>query len=398
MKTKIYITDIITILIFHIAFITLAYFSAYNLMKYVIIVVIAIFLLPKYKLIFRKEYSKQNLALIIFILIVLVTSFINRGRLINRDVLLAGIIFSAIIFEAFLLFQYLEYKGRIQRTITIIFYLTLFYVILTDVLLLLKPGLFNIYKSNYLIGDKFFVAYAHLLLIALYWHKSINSQKKLRFSNKVIVCLMFILTFFISNNIESASGVVGCVFLFIFMIFNKKLSTICSRPLIVILFLVASCVLLLFFDTILKTPVMKFIIVDVLGKDITLTGRMWIYNSIFHILPNHFWTGYGHGSTFEICTKLLGAVNSQNGLLEILIQYGIPGVAAVLYLIYTAFKKVKLSNYTLPIVALIYTYMFLASVEITVNLQFFVFIGLAISCSKIQIGETDENREALCQS
>lgn len=125
---------------------------------------------------------------------------------------------------------------------------------------------------------------------------------------------------------------------------------------------------------------MRFIVVNVLGKDPTLTGRMIIYSNVADILPGHIFTGYGHGSTYEVCMEAIGAPNTQNGLMEILTQYGIFGVISFFVLTYMCFKNHKTSNINaaFPLVSMLYIYILLASIEVTLSQNFILVLGLVI--------------------
>lgn len=380
MKVKIYIPDIFMILFFHISFISMPYIQSYNMLKYAIAAITAVFLLPKFKLLFRKKYRTVNTILLVFLTIILITSYINRNTISSRNVFLAAIIYCTIILEGFLLFQYYEYKNKTNHLIKIIFYLTLFYIIITDLLIFIKPGLLVQYEGYYFIGNKFTVAYTHIFLTILYWQLKISNNTKLSSENKLSLSLLICATIFISAYINSGSGIVASLFLIIFMCFNGNIKKMLSNPITPTVTVLVSCSFFFLFGSILGTSVMKFIIVNVLGKDPTLTGRMIIYSNITDILPGHIFTGYGHGSTFEVCMELLGAPNTQNGLLEILTQYGVFGVIAFLVLIYVCFKNNKIANLNnvFPHITMLYVYIFLASIEITLGQNFILILGLII--------------------
>ncbi len=380
MKIKIYISDIVMVLFFHISFISMPYIQSYNLLKYAVAAITAVFLLPKFKLFFRKKYKAVNISLLVFLAVIIITSYINKNAISSRNVFLASIIYCIIILEGFLLFQYYEYKEKTNHLFKIIFYLLLFYVIITDMLIFLKPGLLIQHEGYYFIGNKFTVAYTHIFLTILYWLLKSNGNSKLSLENKLSLFLMFCLTIFISIYINSGSGIVASVFLILLMCFKENMKKLMSNPITPIASILVSCSFFFLFGSILGTSIMRFIVVNVLGKDPTLTGRMIIYSNVADILPGHIFTGYGHGSTFEVCMELIGAPNTQNGLMEILTQYGIFGVISFFVLIYMCFKNHKISNINaaFPLVAMLYIYILLASIEITLSQNFILVLGLVI--------------------
>lgn len=381
MKIKIYSSDIIIFLFFHIAFITIPYFEYYDFMKYVIIVSIALYLLYNYKTLFKKKYRRVNAILTLFVLVVLITGYINKDNLKERNVFYAAIVFSVIVLEAFYLFQCFEQKNIVDRAINITYRLTVFYVVLTDMLLILYPKLVLEQEGYYLIGNKFSVVYTHLLMLCLYWFVKGKTSK----NNRFILLILYALTLFVSFYIDSTTGVIGSILLFLFMVLYKKIGLFVMKPFIPVVILIVSCTFFFIFS-ISDNGLMKFIVVDLLAKDSTMTGRTDIYLNVFSLLPGHLWSGYGYGSTYEVCMDILGAPNTQNGLLELLVQHGIMGVVLFFVLMFMVFKKnsyLKTRLYSRAIVAMIYIYIVLASVEITLGLEFFVLLAILTVCSEM---------------
>lgn len=385
MKYKIYFSDFITILFFHISFISLPYFENYNLLKYGIIVVIALYLIPKYKIIFQKKYRIVNIVLMLFCVIVLLTGYINRNNLQERNPFLAAIVFSAIVVEGFLIFQYFDYINKIKRVISVLYHTATFWIIVTDIIMVLKKDWFINSGGYYLIGNKFAVGYTHLLVICLYWCKCVYKQKKMSLFNKSVMICWWLLSIGASIYTDMATGLVGITILSLFILFHKKILSIMTKPQVALLVLIFSCIFLFVFDF-MNSSLVKFILVDILNRDLTLTGRMNIYIKVFSVLQGHWWSGYGEGSTYEVCMELLGAPNTQNGLVEALVEYGVVGLVLLLVLIACVFghkEKIKQMN-SIPIVSMLYVYFILASVEITLELPFFALLAIATVCIRMK--------------
>ena len=386
MKYKIYYSDIIAFLFFHIGFLTFPYFEQYNLLKYSIIVIVFVYLFCNYKIIFEKKYRVFDVVLLMFLLVVLITGYINRNELKERDVFLAAIVFVLIVMDAFFLFQCFEHKRVLGRTIIIVYHLTALYVVLTDIILVVNQDLVVEKEGYYLIGNKFSVVFAHYLMICLYWYVKCN-KKKILIINKSILALMYVLTFSVALFVECATGVVGCVLLFTLMMFRKRITLVCVKPIVPIIVLCIACSVLLVSDVMTNNYFVRFIVEDVLQRDISLTGRMGIYTSMYELFPGHYWSGYGYGSTYEVCMKLLGAPNTQNGLMEIVVQFGLVGAGLFLVLIFFAFRQNSYQNnrrYSMPIISLLYVYIILASVEITLELQFLVLLAIMVASAEME--------------
>lgn len=78
------------------------------------------------------------------------------------------------------------------------------------------------------------------------------------------------------------------------------------------------------------------VLLDLLGRDLTLTGRDRVWEVTFDVLRDRVWTGHGFGAFWngpagaEVSRRLgYGMVHAHNGLLQIATSLGIPGVALV---------------------------------------------------------------------
>lgn len=378
---KIYLPSILLILLFHISFISLPYWSGYYTFKYAVIVIIGCFLIFKLKIILNKRFFKINIILLFYVFLVLLSSYINKQYISSRDTFLAAVIFSAIILEIFFLFEYFTIKSKTNKLINILYYLTLFYVAITDMVLIIKPNLYIEKGMYYLIGNKFVVAYLHLQLIALYLQKGKLNNCIVR-KNKLNIIFLCILTLFISLKIECSTGIVGLLIMILLISSRKINQKILKKPLLVIFILIVATLFLFLFSSILDNKLVSYFIVDVLQEDITLTGRMTIYQKINEVLSDHLWLGYGYGSSFEIMMNFMRAPNTQNGLLECILEQGIGATILFISLIYLVFKNTKNSKENIPSVIMIYIYILLSSVEITLGISFLTWIAIVLVTGK----------------
>ena len=63
---------------------------------------------------------------------------------------------------------------------------------------------------------------------------------------------------------------------------------------------------------------------QVLGKGASYKGRLIIYEKITRIIEQKPWFGYGYMS--DIVNQVVTFGNAQNGLLDMIVQYGIVGL------------------------------------------------------------------------
>ena len=123
-------------------------------------------------------------------------------------------------------------------------------------------------------------------------------------------------------------------------------------------------------------------IVDILNEDLTLTGRTYIYTRMLDLMDTQPWFGYGNGTatfftTYYIHEKL---TNTQNGLLNDYIDWGLIGVICLIILTYSVLRSA--SSRINPFICLIYTYIVLSSIEITLGLRFLAVLPMCMWANK----------------
>ena len=182
----------------------------------------------------------------------------------------------------------------------------------------------------------------------------------------------------ISYLINTMTGVISIVILGIILLFFKD--KLLYNSMFFVLILVGSCLVIICADTILKwNPVQNFI-VNILNRDLTLTGRMTIYASIPNLIQGHLLFGYGYNTAYEVWTSYNQFMpNAQNGLINCIFEQGLIATTIIIILIKTIISKSHkskiLQKIYKPIIALLYVYAILATIEITIDV---VFIGWVV--------------------
>lgn len=124
---------------------------------------------------------------------------------------------------------------------------------------------------------------------------------------------------------------------------------------------------------------MKYIIVDVLGEDMTLTGRLRIYAGVVSSLEHIPLFGYGMGNSHLITMMNEIGSNAQNGLFNLIIEIGIVGVIVYMSILIIMIKKQDASILSYPILCFIYVMIVLSSVEITFSTTFLALVILLLA-------------------
>lgn len=370
-KFDIKISSIIAILVYHISFINLPYISIYGALKYLALIGVTIFLLVRKKIFFLKKFWKINLCVTIFCMSIILSSIYNL-EFGGYKRLLLGVFHAFIILDIFLFFEYVNLYNKSKECFKIFYNITLFYIIINDFIVIFLPQFFYRYE-NYFIGNKFNVAYLHILLLVLFYQINLNVIKKKR----IKFLLMTLFSTYIIIRVECTTALTGIVVLSLGIICKKILEKILISKKIMLISLFISNLVLLISKSILENPIVSYIIVDILKEDLTLTGRMRIYEEVPYIIKDRLLLGYGVGNAhFVFDQKLHYAPNAQNGLLQCIVVYGIIGTVLMLMIMYLSMKNLSVDTYMYPIILIIYIYILFSSVEITLGITILIFFAM----------------------
>lgn len=384
---KFKLESIMAILMFHLMAIDIYYINFYSLIKLIIIFLIGIYILRYSKIIISQENFSIKFSMLLFGSAIIISSIINRHVLVTP---LNGFVYTLKIWESILFFLIINKKGEFRNIMNIFYKITLFYVILTDILLIFLPRLYIIYERNYLIGNKFEVVYLHIFLICLYLYISKNKKsycimiaknKKLKM-NSFIHTIYWLITLIISVKIECSTGIVCCIIIAIFVFFEATLKYILNKWWIFLISTAFFDSIMFFSQEILNNSYVQLFITQVLQRDLGLTGRTVIYSKILPVVFQELWWGYGQGNSFYIInSQLNGFPNAQNGILQCCINFGVVGVIAMLVM-YCLILHKKKTSIQYPILIMIYLYVIISSIEITFELNM-IFL-FAILCGTIK--------------
>ena len=335
-----------------------------------------------YKSILKNSYAGLNAWALIFSIIIVYSGYQNAnlsfdiwtwdGQLIKTMTATRSdhAIYEALKFFSYLLyFQYLNRVNKDRLFLKYFFCIFFAYTVTSDVNAIIYNSSDG---SGYLVGDKFYVCYNNILLAALYYmlhpaiEYDITAKKRLK--------LILLFSLIISLKTQCSTAVIGSVIMYL-LIFNTKVAWKAKlyKWHTYLFFLIVFDILFFFFTAIfINNPIMEFIIVDILGEDMTLTGRLEIYASLANLLQDCPLWGYGLGNA-HLFTKMSAiGPNAQNGLFNLMLEVGILGCIAYVLVIIKMLKLSKGNRYSYPIICLIYTMLILSSVEITFSMMIII--------------------------
>lgn len=393
---KIKLSTIIIVLLYFVGFSTIAdvYLPFYGFIKYILLALIALYLANKFTFLFGNKIP--SLVLIINILLLLLsfclilTSLFNRSSSISTgDYLYRSIIFVLSIVESFFLIEFFAMHGQMQDIYRIFFKLTTLFNLLCDFIIIVYPQMVIKYEDVYFLGTKFNVVYSHIFMLILY---RLCKKSNHLLSNVLLYCAC-IWSILIAIMVDCMTGLIGIViFIIMDILFKKKPKSITSpwKYLILIAF---SALFVLTYNIILKIPAIEYILSNILNTQNDLTGRGWIYSIIGKVLLQKPFLGNGYSSSYDVMMNFMHAPNTQNGLMEWLIEGGITSTIFFLLLVWVIFKMADKNwngNGIAQVCTVLYILAIFATVEITLNRTFYI-IWLALL-----LGASIENCQNIC--
>ncbi|HBI61974.1 MAG TPA: hypothetical protein DDY31_12315 [Lachnospiraceae bacterium] len=313
-------------------------------------------------------HIKGQFPILIFCCSILVSSLLAYRLTVNFAF---SLVYALMIYELFVLTdRWIALYGA-KNYFQVMFCLFLALCLLNDTVLLFDVG-----ATTYMLGNKFGVAYYHLLLLtylaALLWERK-KDKGKLQLEN--IVMLVFaLLSVFISKIVDTNTGMIGIlIFILLYLLPDVVKKTLCN-PVVTCFALYALSATILFWDYILSIDFIKNTIVNLLHRSLSLTGRLGIYRILYGLFQQRPLVGWGYESNI-VAQELYG--NAQNGIVHLAIQYGVIGVLCFTFLIFMIMKRSDESyRERMVMVAAMYSFFVMATVEIVFSNIFFVVMAV----------------------
>lgn len=394
-------TAMLSGIVFLTQFVSFPYFSWYNFIRYTAVILVGAYAALNYKCLMKKKYIQVNFFSLFFSAILLWSSFQNRDLITTRNPFLAALVFVGL-FLTFLMFMEVNIeKNRVRRVLNVFYGMAIIILLINDFLIIVFPDLYLSHSENYFVGTKFEVEYLHFLLICLYVTRI--EESKIKAYHKIFIFGLLLWTFFIGLLVKCSTGMIGTIFLGILLILIRMKERIFLNAFFYAVVQALSFGFIFFWEYVLNHPVVKKLILNVLGKDITMSGRTNIYAKVPALLSSYgrWMTGFGYATSYELGIKLGGFPDTQNGILEWIWYAGIPA-AVVMVMIFMGMLYISKKNMAegnslnlYSLLALLYVLTILGAVEITMSQMYFgiciCVMGLGLSRSgksKMEAGFT----------
>lgn len=347
---------------------------SYSYVQYFCLLIVALFLCLKF---FASKLSHFDLFSLVFLLFcsaVILSSFFSRYDYKTRNPLLASIVFFGGLIEFLFVVKYAKIRGRIDVLLSVIFWLALCVLFINDALLFVAGD------GNAIIGDKFHVAYFHIFVIVLTLLSATRRQKmKYAVFQALLFCLV-VLSFIVGIRVDCMTGVVGICLMVAWLALCRVVPSFVRSPLTAVVAMLLSVLFMYVALQIMNNAVVQRIVEGTFSHDATLSGRTHIFDVVDHMLKMRPVLGYGYGVSYEVLSGVRFIPDAQNGLAEWLIAGGWCAGVLIIASVFLAFKnslhETANMKYLDAIRVFIYTYICMATVEITYNAEFFAMVIL----------------------
>lgn len=325
----------------------------------------------------KKQVMYENASIILFMVVSVICTYINvktGTRTINAIV--TGLKYVLI----FITTEQISNKTKYQYVANIFFAYFFLLAIIGDLCVFFTGGKgigSNGILNLYLVGSKFALSYVHMFLLSLFLNQNYfikNVKIKKRF-----FWILLLYTLALTRFISCATGTIGCLTIGIIVFFIGKRDKVCvflSKPIVFVLIFIGSTFLLVGTNILLSNKFFYYIFQTYSHTSKLLSGRLDMYYVAINAINRRPIFGYGINST--IVEDVLTWGNAQNGLLKMLLDYGIIGTVSFLAVCFHSFSRSNKSDYrtSYSIMAFIYGMAICSMVEI--NLSAYFFLGLSL--------------------
>lgn len=381
------------ILLYNILFVNFSYNSIFIFIQRLIGLFLIIPIILDYRTIFKRLDKKALFIILTYLSFVIISGLVNHHLLNYTKPFWGSLIYSLFILDAFFLFTIIINKFGFKFLFKSLFFISFLSIFIND-LFILRGGYFLGKTGQFFLGNKFVVSYKHLEFLSLYYMISNQKKDMSKYSsiyNKIFFIILYILSFFIIIKIGSSTGIVSLIILLAFLLLAAGNKVLDIKGYIIILLISGSFTF--FAGKFVQLTYIKYAITNLLGKDLSLTGRLDIFSLIPKVLSGHLIFGYGYGSSYEVWqAKTIVYPNSQNGIIDCIVEQGV--IATLLLLIFFCYcffrySKIKVSQNKYEIrdlnimsyIIIIYT--IISSVEITIGLNYIAWIIILLLCANL---------------
>ena len=286
----------------------------------------------------RKKELKSIMPIFLFFCSMCLCTVVSQG--IGTKVLNAVVTGGAYV-VFFLFIGIIAKKYSIIYVEKIITNIMLIYMLILDCIVIITAGkgLGGMGEAVYLLGNKFMVSYIHMFVLSMF---AFRKSRKHRY---IYVLTLFFYSIFMCHITDTTTGIIGCTLIFAFWFILEKfplISNILAKPIVVLGFFLGINAVFLLSGIILNNSFLNDFFLARSHTSTILSGRVPMYQIAMSAIARNPICGYG--INYGIVEAILSFGNPQNGLLKLLLDYGIVGTSFFCLMLFYTFKQASSSQ------------------------------------------------------
>lgn len=347
--------------------------KVYSILKYFSLLFSMIFLIIMIK---SNKVSKTIIAIAMFLGALLMSTIIN-----NFSLLKAAINYCLNILSMCICMNYLYKKNNESFIIGMRIIFNLLVLINFLSIIIYPSGMYIDISTN--TGENWFLGYDNLhilyILPCIFFNCIFDSLR----NRKSVISFFMIVVAYASCIIRfSATSIIGIsVLLMYFIPFLKKIIIKNYKKIILCILIVTLLIVICRIQNIFQ-----YIIVNLLGKSLTFSGRIFIWDYVMEFIKNKPILGYGYeiSQIRFLKTTIYRSYHAHNEILEIIYKTGIVGMLIFCY-ICLLLKNNAFSIKNINIKALIFTFTIVYLIMFITeyyDLNYFLYLFMFTECLK----------------
>lgn len=319
----------------------------------------------------NKNFSKIIIFIVLYLFIIFFSTIVNYQSV--------GTIFYYIITVLGLcLITDYGIRNHTKEYLTALAIILNFLMIINFITIILYPNGMYInatkYKQNWILGYKNSHILYLLPCVVVNFVLAFKNKQNLDLKSYVIFAICFISILLVN----SSTGIVGMMIILLYIIFRKfadriKLINSYSSLFIYLVSFVSIMILKI-------QNLFKFLIVDVLKKDLTFTGRTYIWDSVLKSIKTKPLLGYGN-VTYQYNKYIF---TTHNTILDILYKSGVLGLVTYIIILFETSKTLYINrdDKTSKFLSVVLLAYFVIMLTEAYNISYYFFI--LVICSNIK--------------
>lgn len=284
-----------------------------------------------------------------------------------------GVQFAVCLFALYTLFLHSAELGYTRQAVDCLWRITGVFCGISLLSILIQGTSPDGTTITYFFGNKFATSYYFLMFAGLSqvrYYKKIQRSMLYRFG----AVLLAVLAIAVSGWIYCSTSMVAGAVLAVAPLLPKKLRRFAMHPITVMVVMLLCAVFPLIMEPIMSSKLVQYVVVNVLGESLSLTGRKKIYRYLLEVIGTRFAFGYGYGN--DAVWQVVGFGNAQNGLMQFMVDYGACGTIFFLGMVYSCIKKARNKDWMWGAFALVYAMIVASLVEVSYGYLFFMALFL----------------------